>query len=131
MFRTALERAQKELRSLMAKVDKLEDELWRVQGEVGSGQHVPPGIRVLELAGNPARAWFGKREEDVDRLKKENQALRVLVGDGQIDPLQLSGGIGEGLVPKETVDVLQREKAELEQTIRDREKQLLRLRQVS
>lgn len=113
-------------------LENLENELWKLQGDVASGKHVPPGIRVLELAGNPAQLWFGKREEDVDRLRKENEALRALVSDGQGDHSATAAATqaGDGLVPRETLEVLQKEKAELEQTILNKEKRLLRLQQV-
>ncbi len=85
-------------------------------------------MRVLELIGNPAQVWFGKREEDVAKLKKENEVLRELVKDSS-QSLQVDRSV-EGMVPKATLEVIQKETAELEQTIRDKEKRLRRLQEV-
>lgn len=123
-----LERTRGELAALEKKAEALDEELFRLKGEIGTGRHVPPGIRVLELADNPAAKWFGKREEDVQRLRKENEALRSMMGDGVARPAD--GVATEGLVPKETLDVLMQEKSELQMTIKEKEKRLLRLQQV-
>jgi len=123
-----LDRAKKELSALEAKDKKLEEELWNLKGDIGRGAHLPPGVRVLELIGNPAQVWFGKREEDVTKLKKENEVLRALVKDSS-QAVQVDRHV-EDMVPKATLEVVQEEKAELEQTIRDKEKRLLRLQQV-
>lgn len=113
---------------LEAKVEKVEEKLWNLKGDVGRGAHLPPGVRVLELIGNPAQVWFGKREDDVAKLKKENEALRELVKDSS-QTMQVDRNV-EGMVPKATLEVIQKEKFELEQTIRDKEKRLLRLQEV-
>jgi mitotic spindle assembly checkpoint protein MAD1 len=124
----ALKASKQELQQLAAQIEKLEDDLFRLRGDVGTGRHIPPGVRVLELADNPAARWFGKREEDVQRLKKENEALRAMIGDGV--SATSSAASGGGLAPKETMDALEQEKLELEQTIKEKEKRLLRLQQV-
>jgi len=123
-----LDRAKKELSALDAKDKKLEEELWNLKGNIGRGAHLPPDVRVLELIGNPAQVWFGKREEDVTKLRKENEVLRALVKDSS-QVIQVDRNV-EDMVPKATLEVVQEEKAELEQTIRDKEKRLLRLQQV-
>lgn len=123
-----LSHAKKELSALEAKNEKLEEEIWTLKGDIGRGPHLPQGVRVLELIGSPAQVWFGKREEDVAKLKKENEALRELVKDSS--QAILVDRNGEGMVPKATIEVLQKEKAELEQTIRDKEKRLVRLQEV-
>jgi mitotic spindle assembly checkpoint protein MAD1 len=123
-----LSTARGEVARLEKRVASLDEQLFRLQGDVGTGHHVPPGIRVLEMVGNPASKWFGKREEDVQRLRKENEALRSMMGDGVARPTE--GAAVDGLVPKETLDVLIQEKAELEKTIKEKEKRLLRLQQV-
>jgi mitotic spindle assembly checkpoint protein MAD1 len=123
-----LSAARGEAIRLEKRVASLDEQLFRLQGDVGTGRLVPPGIRILEMAGNPAAKWFGKREEDVQRLRKENEALRSMMGDGVARPTE--GAAADGLVPKETLDVLIQEKAELEKTIKEKEKRLLRLQQV-
>lgn len=125
-----LKAAENQNTFLLDKVDKIEEELWKLRGDVGTGKHVPPGKRVLELVDNPASRWFGKREEDVERLRKENEVLRSLVGDGASAAQVELNGNDEHLVPKETLDVLVQEKGELEKLIKEKEKRLLRLQQV-
>lgn len=85
-------------------------------------------MRVWELIGNPAQVWFGKREEDVAKLKEENEVLRELAKNSS-QSLRVDRGV-EGMVPKATLEVVQNEKAELEQMIRDKEKRLKRLQEV-
>jgi len=123
-----LETARAELRELEAKVEQLDEDLFRLRGDVGAGRHIPPGVRVLEMKDNPAARWFGKREEDVQRLKKENEVLRSMIGDG-VSPASAGAG-GDGLVPKASLDVVLQEKEELQATIKEKEKRLLRLQQV-
>lgn len=85
-------------------------------------------MRVLELIENPAQVWFGKREKDVAKLKEENEVLRALVKDSS-QSLPVDRGV-KGMVPKATLEVVEQEKAELQQTIRDKEKRLQRLKEV-
>ena len=119
---------KKELSALEAKNERLGEELWNIKGDIGRGAHLPPGARVLELIGNPAQVWLGKREEDLAKLKEENEALRELVKDGS-QPMRVDHNAG-GVVPRATLEVVQNEKAALEQTIRDKEKRLRRLQEV-
>ncbi|KAG8833013.1 coiled-coil domain-containing protein mad1 [Serendipita sp. 400] len=129
--RKSLAAAQKEVQDLKRQVDKLDEDLYRLRCDIGTGRHVPSGTRVLEMADNPAARWFGKREEDVQRLKKENEALRAMVGGDATNPFTMSAAASnDGHVPKETLDVLRQEKEELEVTIKEKEKRLLRLQQI-
>lgn len=123
-----LEDAKQELQELAEKIDNLEDDLFRLRGEIGTGRHLPPATRVLEFANNPAAKWFGRREEDLEKLKKENEALRSMIADNP--GVATQNAVPEGLVPKATLDVLMEEKALLEQEIKDKDKRLLRLREV-
>ncbi|KAG8819084.1 coiled-coil domain-containing protein mad1, partial [Serendipita sp. 399] len=126
--RKELDAAQKQVQDLKKQVDKLDDDLYRLRCDIGTGRHVPSGVRVLEMVDNPAARWFGKREEDVQRLKKENEALRAMVGEDASNPM-VTPTSNNGHVPKETLDVLRQEKEELEVTIKEKEKRLLRLQQ--
>ena len=65
-----LDRPKKELSALEAKNEKLGEELWNINGDIGRGAHLPPGARVLELIGNPAQVWFGKCEAGVTKLNE-------------------------------------------------------------
>lgn len=122
-----LEAARAEIATFGQRIEELEEELFKLRGEIGAGRHIPPRIKVLEMADNPAARWFGKREEDVQRLKKENEVLRGMMNDG----VAAAPASGEGYVPKATLDVVLQEKSELEATIKEKEKRLLRLQQVS
>ncbi|CCA74044.1 hypothetical protein PIIN_07998 [Serendipita indica DSM 11827] len=124
-----LQVAKSRLHELEQQVEKLDEDLFRLKGDIGTGRFVPPGVRVLEMADNPASRWFGKRDEDMQRLKSENDALRTMVGSGT-GASATSSVVPAGMVPKETVDVLMQEKSELEAIIKEKEKRLLRLQQI-
>ncbi|KAF9220671.1 hypothetical protein BS17DRAFT_786937 [Gyrodon lividus] len=117
------------------KVEELEQTLFELRGKVGSGNHVPPGMRVLCLRDNPAQQWSDLRQSVMDRLKSENGALikrlRELENSGVVAPTQASDASrGEELVPRESWEVLHKEKEELEEVVKQKEKRLLRLQQV-
>lgn len=69
----------------------------------------------------------------MDRLKSENEALikrlRDLENSGVVDA-QAGTSRGEKLVPRESWEVLHKEKEELEEVVKQKEKRLLRLQQV-
>jgi mitotic spindle assembly checkpoint protein MAD1 len=69
----------------------------------------------------------------MDRLKSENGALikrlKDLESSGVVD-VQAGMSRGEELVPRESWEVLQKEKEELEEVVKQKEKRLLRLQQV-
>lgn len=124
-----LDNARREIQELADKIETLEDDLFRLKGDIGTGRHIPPTTRVLEFANNPAAKWFGRRDEDLEKLRKENEALRSMVAESPSSPVQ--NATTGGLVPRETLDVLMEEKAVLEKEIKDKEKRLLRLREVN
>ncbi|KAF4622647.1 hypothetical protein D9613_009046 [Agrocybe pediades] len=149
----------------LTQIDTLEQTLFELRGEIAGGRHVPPGVRVLSMKGNPEEEWFGLRQAAMDRLKGENEALMRRLreleevaaaaanlsssskgadgeggggagGDGQEE----GEGDGEGarkngknveeLVPRESWELVNREKMELEDQLKQKEKRLLRLQQV-
>ena len=69
----------------------------------------------------------------MDRLKSENEALikrlKDLESNGVVD-VQAGTSRGEKLVPRESWEVLHKEKEELEEVVKQKEKRLLRLQQV-
>lgn len=69
----------------------------------------------------------------MDRLKSENEALikrlKDLESSGVVG-VQAGMSRGEELVPRESWEVLQKEKEELEEVVKQKEKRLLRLQQV-
>ena len=77
---------------------------------------------------NPAQQWFDLRQEVMDRLKNENEALLKRLKD--LEEQGVRSQSGEDLVPRESWEVVNQEKEELEQTVKQKEKRLLRLQQV-
>ncbi|KAG1856052.1 spindle assembly checkpoint component Mad1 [Suillus subalutaceus] len=127
-----LQEAQKNLTQQEDKIETLEQTLFELRGEIGAGNHVPPGMRVLSLRDNPAQQWTDLRQSVMDRLKGENEALikrlRELESSGAV---VANGGVPrDDLVPRESWEVLDKEKKELEEVVKQKEKRLLRLQQV-
>lgn len=118
----------------VSRIEELEQSLFDLSGEIAGGRHVPPGIRVLSMKENPEQEWFDLRQATMDRLKGENEALMK-----RLKELEESGAkstrIDDGtnnaeLVPRESWELVNREKQELEDTVKKKEKRLLRLQQV-
>ena len=134
-----LERVEAESKQNLAKIEELEQTLFDLSGEIAGGRHVPPNTRVLSIKDNPEQEWFDLRQAAMDRLKGENQALMK-----RLKELEESGAKGthinddgddDGrsnteLVPRESWELVNREKKELEDTVKQKEKRLLRLQQV-
>ncbi|KAF8345268.1 spindle assembly checkpoint component Mad1 [Amanita rubescens] len=120
------------------RIDKLEQELFELTGEIAGGRHVPPGVRVLCMRENPEQQWFDLRQEAMNRLRGENEALLRRLGvleekakqagvQGQTNDEQAAG---PDLVPKESFELAMKEKLELQDVVKQKEKRLLRLQQV-
>lgn len=93
---------------------------------------MPPGVRVLSLKDNPAQEWVDLRQTVMDRLKGENEALMKRLKELEESGASsgTSGRAGEELVPRESWEIITREKKELEDVVKQKEKRLLRLQQV-
>ncbi|QRW22684.1 spindle assembly checkpoint component mad1 [Rhizoctonia solani] len=109
-------------------IEQLEQTLFELRGEIAAGTHDEPGTRTLQLADNPEARWFAMREEEVGRMKEEINVLRARITEGGSGVATAADG-GDG-VPRETYENLQREKEELEEVVRQKEKRLLRLKSV-
>ncbi|KAG8998937.1 coiled-coil domain-containing protein mad1 [Tulasnella sp. JGI-2019a] len=110
------------------KVDTLEQQLWELGATINAGNHVPPGTRVLQLATNPISEDVDLKKKTFQRLKEENDALLMRLSD-----VESSKGFTEPndrLVPRGSWENVKREKDELIRTVADKEKRLLRLKQV-
>lgn len=123
------------------RIDKLEQELFELSGEIAGGRHVPPGVRVLSMRDNPEQQWFNLRQEAMDRLRGENEALLRRLGEleerakeagvqGESQRTSGSETPGPNLIPKESFELATKEKKELEDVVKQKEKRLLRLQQV-
>ncbi|KAK7696454.1 hypothetical protein QCA50_001111 [Cerrena zonata] len=131
----ALKILETNVESQLEQIDKLEQTLFELQGEMGGGRHIPPGIRVLCMRDNPASQWEDLSRKALDRVKDENEALLR-----RLKELEESGVRGEGgnaqqredeeLVPRKSWEVLNERNEELVDELKQRDKRLLRLRQV-
>ena len=124
------------------KIEELEQTLFELRGEIGAGRHVPPGVRVLSLSANPAQEWADLRQAALDRLKEENaallQRLSTLSSTSNPNPVSSTNTDTntnareeeEDLVPRASWLAVCEQKAQLEEELRQKEKRMLRLRQV-
>ena len=128
-----LDEAQSRITSLQSQITSFESTLSELQNanttldaevndlmrRVASGEYNPKSERVIEFQNNPAAKIMAVRNQVLDDLRKENEAL-LRSGAG--------GGSGEGSVPRESWERLCKEKEELE---RGHAKRLMRLKEVS
>jgi mitotic spindle assembly checkpoint protein MAD1 len=125
------------------KIEELEQTLFELRGEIGGGRHVPPGVRVLSLSANPAQEWADLRQAALDRLKEENAALLQRLSTHSSSssnpnpPTSTTTSEStttaereEQLVPRASWLAVCEQKAQLEDEVRQKEKRMLRLRQV-
>ncbi|CEL52964.1 Spindle assembly checkpoint component mad1 OS=Schizosaccharomyces pombe (strain 972 / ATCC 24843) GN=mad1 PE=3 SV=1 [Rhizoctonia solani AG-1 IB] len=118
----------KQIEAYEETIERLEQTLFELRGEIAAGTHDEPGTRTLQLADNPEARWFAMREEEVGRMKEEINVLRARITEGGSGVATAADG-GDG-VPRETYENLQREKEELEEVVKQKEKRLLRLKSV-
>ncbi|KAI9432343.1 mitotic checkpoint protein-domain-containing protein [Lactarius indigo] len=113
--RRALEEKEEEAEKDREKIEELEQTLFDLRGEIGAGRHVPPGAAL-------------------DRLKSENAALlqRLSALDHHVptNPNNTDTNGEEQLVPRASWAAVCEEKAQLEAELKQRDKRMLRLRQV-
>ena len=130
---SALEEKEEEAEKDREKIEELEQTLFELRGEIGAGRHVPPGVRVLSLCANPAQNWADLRQAALDRLKTENDALlqRLSALDqSNSSSTTTNAAGGEQLVPRASWAAVCEEKTQLEAELKQRDKRMLRLRQV-
>ena len=134
-FSQALAEKEEAMGKDSEKIEELEQTLFELRGEIGAGRHVPPGVRVLSLSANPAQEWADLRQAALDRLKEENAALLhrlSTLSSSSSDPNPTTPTTTEegSLVPRASWLAVCEEKAQLEDELRQKEKRMLRLRQV-
>ena len=118
---------------LLDRIEELEQTLFELGGEIGAGRHVPPGVRVLSLRDNPEQQWVDLRQSVMDQLRGENDALLKRLKEleaAKPAAMAQSGEDAAALVPRESWELVSKEKAELEEALKQKEKRLLRLQQV-
>lgn len=125
----ALQEAEAANEKYLEQIENLEQTLFELRGEIGAGRHLPPGVRVLTMRDNPAQQWVDLSQAAMDRLKGENEALLKRLKE--LEESGVVGGAGDNaeLVPRESWEVVNREKEDLEQELKQKEKRLLRLKQ--
>ncbi|GAW01046.1 MAD-domain-containing protein [Lentinula edodes] len=140
--RTELQSEKVKREELEKSLDTVEQELFDLRGEVAGGRHIPPNTRVLEMKDNPHAEWEMSHTAVLERLKGENQALlkrlidieAVLKEAGAAQASQASETKSDvsvsTLVPRESLDIAVKDKEDLEDVLKQKEKRLLRLQQV-
>ncbi|RXW17677.1 hypothetical protein EST38_g8182 [Candolleomyces aberdarensis] len=138
-LKETLKSHEAEIQTHLTTIDNLEQTLFELSGEMAGGRHVPPNTRVLCLKENPDQQWLDLRQETLDRLKGENEALirrlgeleeRVQASGGGVQEMGSGTGKGGELVPRESWEQVCKEKEELVEEVKQKEKRLLRLQQV-
>ncbi|TEB24118.1 MAD-domain-containing protein [Coprinellus micaceus] len=127
---------EEQIKEMEKQIETLEQTLFELSGEIAGGRHVPPNVRVLGFGEQPDQKEMDVRRETVEKLRGENEALLrriqvleesgVRAGNGN----QGMGGGGGGMVPRESWEQVKREKGELEDVVRQKEKRLKRLQEV-
>lgn len=140
-----LSATQTQCSTLLDKNESLEQALFELRGDIASGSHLPPNTRVLCLKENPFQQWVDTREEVVNRLKKENEALLsrlAALGADREERTQKETDMSmdmtttdapapaSGTVPRESWEVEHAEKLALKAELQQMGKRLLRLQQV-
>lgn len=87
------------------------------------------------MTDNPEQQWFDLRQAAMDRLKSENDALMKRLKDLEEGGARAAAAGDDGtekedLVPRESWEAVNKEKTDLEEVVRQKEKRLLRLQQV-
>ncbi|EJD55527.1 hypothetical protein AURDEDRAFT_109823 [Auricularia subglabra TFB-10046 SS5] len=125
--RQALADAQQVVRRQENKIEELEQTLFELRGTIAQGNHVPPRQRVLCLAENPLQEWADLQQANLDRLKAENVALLQRLAE--LDSRGPSIGAGD-LVPRESLERLEHENLQLQETVAQKQKRFDRLKEV-
>ncbi|EJD00651.1 uncharacterized protein FOMMEDRAFT_148326 [Fomitiporia mediterranea MF3/22] len=142
----AFKNAQSSAAQSTDRIDQLEQRLFELGGEIGAGRHIPPNTRVLTLQQNPAQEWADTRQEVLDKLKAENEALLERLKELESRLSQSGGpptststtsnsdptdpGSNTQFVPRASYDSLKHETSSLSSLLAQKEKRLLRLQQV-
>ncbi|KAG8938049.1 coiled-coil domain-containing protein mad1 [Tulasnella sp. 408] len=109
------------------KVADLEQELFELGATINAGNHVPPNTRVVQFAHNPIAEDVNLKKETFERLRRENEELVQRLGE-----VERGMGVDEEaqVVPRSSWQNIWMEKEDMVKTVADKEKRLLRLKQV-
>ncbi|KAJ7481691.1 spindle assembly checkpoint component Mad1 [Mycena latifolia] len=133
----ALDVSLAEAKAQQETIDRLEQELFELSGEIAGGRHVPPGVRVLSFVDTPElllRDAPQAREAETARVREENAALLQRIAALQAGGARADESAGESegehLVPRESWDAVCKERDELQKVVRQKETRLKRLQEV-
>ncbi|KAL5512304.1 hypothetical protein ACEPAG_3296 [Sanghuangporus baumii] len=132
----ALKNSQAKLKNQTGRVEELEQQLFDLGGEIGAGRHIPLATRVLSLRRNPAQEWADTRQQTLDRLKAENEALLSRLKDLEDHGISANPSASETdkektrFVPRESWEVLKKETEKQAAALVQSEKRRLRLQEV-
>lgn len=135
-----LKEARTQLEHLEVQLNKLMEQNLALDSRLRRGEFNPEKERCLVLADNPVSRDLAIRTSTLEALKNENSALLKRVDElssrldnqsqSQVQQQQLEGD-GNALVPRETADNLRLEIKELNDSMKAKDKAMLRLKQVS
>ncbi|KAJ7777883.1 spindle assembly checkpoint component Mad1 [Mycena maculata] len=133
--REALDAALSKSQAQLDEIEKLEQELFELGGEIAGGRHIPPGVRVLSFRDTPdlqLRDNPETRQAEMDRMKEENAALIHRIEELQKGGARVEHGTnsGEHLIPKKSLDAVCKERDELQGMLQQKETRLKRLKEV-
>lgn len=120
-LRTELKASEEKHAETLEQLDQLEQTLFELGGEMAGGRYVPPNTRILAATDSPEANWFAARTETLESLKRENEALRQQLSEGDNATMAL---------PQASADAWQHEKAALTQELAQANKRWQRLKQV-
>ncbi|TPX56857.1 hypothetical protein CcCBS67573_g09307, partial [Chytriomyces confervae] len=105
---------------LEKEVENFDQQIVVLERAIGQGAFDRANLKVLQLADNPETQAFAIRKEKLDALEAENKALQA----------RLLGSEWGALVPVEIVKTAEMECQRLMKLIEERDKRILRLREV-
>ncbi|WFD34275.1 [phosphatase 2A protein]-leucine-carboxy methyltransferase [Malassezia cuniculi] len=144
--RHAAEEQAAQVAALEKQLEQLGEENAQLWTRVGRGEYDPSRERCLVLADNPVSRDYAIRSATLEALRKENQELLAQVESLHAAAAPSGAGVAQAtasqnqssehtdpdaaLVPIQTVENMRAEIERLQETIRARDKGLLRLKQV-
>lgn len=137
MINTECDELADENELLKKTIESLEIKIDTLNLALGRGEYNTATTRVLELEGSPAQKDLAIRTATLEALRAENRALleklAVLEKRRGAGPLVASvdgNAAAAGLVPRESLDILQQEVVQLKATIQQKETARDRLKTV-
>ncbi|KAJ3297394.1 coiled-coil domain-containing protein mad1 [Rhizoclosmatium sp. JEL0117] len=119
-FTAAKRKLEDKVKQLEKEVENFDNQIFVLERAIGQGAFDRDNLKVLQLAENPESKAFAIRKELLDTLQAENKALKA----------RLLGSEFGGLVPVEVVKSIELESRRLQGLIDERDKRILRLREV-